>query len=200
MSISDSGELLDLWKDGDQQAATEIFERYVSRLIGLARNRLSSRMTKRVDPEDVVQSAYRSFFRHARDDRYVLSRSGDLWSLLAAITVKKLHGQVEHHSAQKRSINREESNPDEGGLYGVHPNTVSREPSPEEALTVVEELESVMNGLSADHRRMLELRLQEHTIEEVADTVGCSERTVRRVLDRVKQQLQQQAKTANQAE
>lgn len=195
MSNTDAGNLLERWKDGDQRAATEIFQKYVARLIGLARNRLSARMSKRIDPEDVVQSAYRSFFRHAQNDRYELSRSGDLWSLLAAITVKKVHGQVEHHTAQKRAITREEADPDDDGLYGVHPEAVSREPSPDEALAVVEELESLMSELSPAHRAMLELRLQEHTIEEVAEASECSERTVRRVLDRVKDQLLQQAAT-----
>lgn len=193
MPNSDAADLLERWKNGDQRAATEIFQTYVSRLVGLARNRLSARMSKRIDPEDVVQSAYRSFFRHARNDRYELSRSGDLWSLLAAITVRKVHGQVEHHTAQKRAISREEADPGGEALLGVPPDAVSREPSPDEALAVVEELETVMRELSPDHRRMLELRLQEHTIEEVAESIGCSERTVRRVLDRVKDHLLKQA-------
>jgi RNA polymerase sigma-70 factor, ECF subfamily len=189
MPEPDAEQLLKRWQDGDQGAASEIFQQYVSRLIGLARNRLSSRMAKRIDPEDVVQSAYRSFFRNAADDRYTLSRSGDLWRLLAAITVNKVHGQVEHHTAQKRAINREQSDPEEDSLFGVHPEAISREPSPMEALTVVEELELVMKDLSPDHRQILELRLQDNTIEEVAEAVGCSERTVRRVLDRVKEKL-----------
>ena len=55
--------LLQRWRDGDEAAATEIFERYVNRLCGLARTQLSQRMQRRVEPEDIVQSAYRSFFR-----------------------------------------------------------------------------------------------------------------------------------------
>lgn len=196
MGDSDAQKLLNRWKDGDQQAATEIFEQYMNRLIGLARNRLSSKMAQRVDPEDVVQSAYRSFFRRASDDQYSFERSSDLWRLLAAITVKKVHGQVEHHTAQKRSFHREEasgSGDDDGGFFGVHPEVVSREPSPVEALTVVEELELLMKSLSPEHGQILELRLQEQTIEEIAENVGCSERTVRRVLDRVREKLTQNA-------
>ncbi|GAB4155735.1 MAG: ECF-type sigma factor [Planctomycetaceae bacterium] len=196
MSDFDAEQSLERWRSGDQAAASEIFQQYVTRLIGLARNRLSARMSKRIDPEDVVQSAYRSFFRNAREDRYTLSRSGDLWKLLAAITVKKVHGQVEHHTAQKRAIHREQADPDDNELCGVHPEMVSREPSPTEALTVVEQLEEIMQGLSSEHRKILELRLQENTIEEVAEEVGCSERTVRRVLDRVREKLSRDANSA----
>src|ERR1700679_4129725 len=62
-----SGDLLARWRAGDQQAATEMFHRYANRLILLARSRLSPRLSHRVDPEDVVQSAYRSFFADTRD-------------------------------------------------------------------------------------------------------------------------------------
>lgn len=94
---NESIQLLVRWKAGDEAAAEEIFSRYLHRLAGLARNRLSDKMQRRIDPEDVVQSAYRSFFRQAKEDRYELKRSGDLWRLLAAITINKTMGQIEYH-------------------------------------------------------------------------------------------------------
>ena len=71
------------------------------------RSQLSEKVARRVDPEDVVQSAYKSFFAGALDDRYVLQRTGDLWHLLAAITLHKLHHQVRRHTAETRSVERE---------------------------------------------------------------------------------------------
>ena len=87
MDENDSLGLLARWKDGDERAATLLFERYVNQLITMARKMLSEPMQRRVAAEDVVQSAYRSFFCKAGDDRYVLEKSGDLWKLLATITV-----------------------------------------------------------------------------------------------------------------
>jgi hypothetical protein len=58
---------------------------YANRLIALARSRLSSKLAGRIDPEDVVQSVYRSFFAEARAGRYHLDRGGDLWRLLVAM-------------------------------------------------------------------------------------------------------------------
>jgi RNA polymerase sigma-70 factor (ECF subfamily) len=52
-----SAVLLARWQEGDSAAAELIFERYVRRLVGLAKTRLSSKMQRRVDAEDVVQSA-----------------------------------------------------------------------------------------------------------------------------------------------
>jgi len=103
-----SQELLQRYRDGEDDAAAEMFSRYVKRLISLVRKRVSGKLQRRIDPEDVIQSAYRSFFVSARDDRYVLSRAGDLWRLLAAIALNKLHRQVERHTAQRRNISSEQ--------------------------------------------------------------------------------------------
>ena len=49
-----SGDLLARWRAGDADAAAEIFRRYADRLIALARGRLSAKLARRIDPEDVV--------------------------------------------------------------------------------------------------------------------------------------------------
>ena len=176
-------QLLARWQDGDEQAADEIFQRYLQRLIAMARQRISEKLQRRIDAEDVVQSAYRSFFRQAKkDDRYVLEKSGDLWRLLAGITIKKLKGQIEFHQAKKRSIGNEGSILMAGNSARLHPAAVARDPSIEEALALTEELEQLLSDIDPIHREILELRLQGQDIEEIAETVDRSQRTVRRVL------------------
>ena len=87
--------------------------------MAMSRNLLSERMRRRVEPEDVVQSVFRSFFLKAREERYSIERSGDLWKLLAAITLSKVRGQVEFHTAKKRGIYTEESLQTAGSLFRV---------------------------------------------------------------------------------
>ena len=70
MSDHASAELLARVQAGDELAAEELFRRFAERLIAVAGARLSARMARRIDAEDVVQSAYRSFFCKARDGRY----------------------------------------------------------------------------------------------------------------------------------
>ena len=74
MDGAGSSNLVARWRAGDQQAATELFSRYANRLIALARKRLSDKLAGHIDPEDVVQSVYRSFFADAREGRYAKSR------------------------------------------------------------------------------------------------------------------------------
>src|SRR5262245_39684709 len=99
-----ASDLVQRWRGGDQAAAAELFRRYADRLIALARSRMSQRLAQRVDPEDVVQSAYRSFFANTREGRYALDRGGDLWQLLVTITLHKLQHQVRRNNRQKRAV------------------------------------------------------------------------------------------------
>ncbi len=43
----------------------------------------------------------------------------------------------------------------------------------------------------AEQRHMLELRLQGHTLDEIVETMRCSQRTLRRTMDAVKQHLEE---------
>jgi RNA polymerase sigma-70 factor (ECF subfamily) len=188
MEDNPSAELLARWRDGDAAAADELFGRYTARLIAMIRPRLSAGLARRLDPEDVVQSAYRSFCAAAAD-RFVVRRSGDLWRLLAAITIHKLHHQVERHRAVKRSVEREQGFGGESSLEVLGNGAASLDPRPDEAAALAEELEHLMRGLKPLERRMVELRLQDYSLAEIAAATDRSERWVRRVLDQVKARL-----------
>lgn len=189
MSDQESINLIERWRAGDERAAETIFERYVDRLVALARGRLSAKLKRRVDPEDIVQSAYRSFFRRAQDDQYSFQHSGDLWRLLAAITVNKLLMQARFHHAGKRALDHEASLASSGMMPNVTPEALAREPMPDEAAALVEELELMMRPLRPQARQVLELKLQGAGVEEIALQIGRTERTVRRVLEQVRDVL-----------
>jgi RNA polymerase sigma-70 factor (ECF subfamily) len=191
MTASTPAELVARWQQGDQQAATELFHRHVHGLVALAQTRLSSKLSQRIDPEDVVQSAYRSFFAGTRDGRYDLQRGGDLWQLLVTITLHKLHNQVRHNLARKRAVNQEQwldRNLDPGEMPTA---MMAQEPSPLEAVTLIDEVEQLMRGLNPEQRPILQLRLQGYDLREIANETQFSHRTVCRVLERVRQQLEQ---------
>jgi RNA polymerase sigma factor (sigma-70 family) len=181
-------ELLARWRAGDARAADELFSRYTSQLIALARRRLSAQVARRVDAEDIVQSAYCCFHAAACDDRIVLQRSGDLWRLLARITLNTLCKAVEHHTVAKRAVGREQSFGGESSLMALG-EAVAGTPSPWEAIAFIEELELVLKGSSPQRRRMVELRLQGYRIAEIAQATGRSERLVWKVLDQIKDRL-----------
>ncbi len=189
-AATSSADLMARWQAGDQGAAEELFRRYAGRLQALVRSRLSARLARHVDPEDVVQSVYQSFFVGARDGRFVLSRGGDLWRLLVSITLNKLCRRAEQEAAPKRSAGLGRRR--RGGLEGAP----ARDPTPAEAAGLADTLEQALRGLSPAQRRMVELRLQGYALEEIALDAHRSERTVRRLLDRVKDRLLEEARSS----
>lgn len=182
MADLQSQTLLERIRHGDELAAEELLDRYADRLIALAGSRLSKKLARRLDPEDIVQSACRSFFRQARAGRYEVRDSDDLWRLLAAITVHKAVCQVRHHTAGKRALSAEESAGAGGILHAVTPEALAREPLPDDATVLVEETELMLERLSKLQRRILELSLQGLNLDAVAEQAECSERSVQRAI------------------
>jgi len=180
LSSPAAAELLPRLVRGDDQAATAVFERYVERLTRLARSRLAAKLAARIDPEDIVLSAYRSFFVAARQGRFEVQRGGDLWQLLVEITLHKLYRSAEHHLAKRRSVEREQR---AGETSHTSLSLAGREPTPEEALAAADELQTILEQLSERGRLVIELRLQGYEHEEIAERLGCNERTVRRHLN-----------------
>src|SRR5262249_3076106 len=152
MADTPSAELLARYHRGhDEAAAEELFRRYSGRLTALARSRLSQALASRVDAEDVVQSAYRSFFLLARDGEVLLRESGDRWRLRVRITLRKVCRSARRHRADCRSIEREHPPPD-----GMEAAALSREPTPAEAAALIDELRGVLAPLGPPQRRMVE--------------------------------------------
>ena len=177
--------LLDCYLAGDSQAATRLFDRYVTRLVALARSRLNSGMRRRLDPEDVVHSAYRSFFLRAAEGYFEFGESADLWRLLAQITLNKTRKQAERHTAARRDYRRDDAEREAGLATEV-------EPSPDEAAALVEQVRLVTERLSADERVAFSAFLRGDTEDAIAGRLGRSPRTVRRVLSRVRSLIERQ--------
>jgi DNA-directed RNA polymerase specialized sigma24 family protein len=176
--------LLDRWKNlGDEEAAADLFRRYAGRLIAVARRRLSPRLARRVDPQDAVQSACRTFFLRVRDGRLEVKPGGDLWHLLVAITVRKVLSQAEYHTAGRRDVSREDSVTAPDGLSLSPIEALARNPGPPEEAAFAEELGAVLGQLLPVRRRIVELRLQGYLQAEIARATGRSERLVRLALD-----------------
>lgn len=172
----------------EPDAAAQLFHRYLRRLCRLAQTRLSPRLAQRIDAEDIVMSAYRSFFISAKAGRFWIRESGDLWALLTKITLRKLYRSAAHHLAEMRCIHREIPLPsaDEPAAW-----ILCEQPRIEDAVALADEVESVLRSLPEQQRRVLELRLQGELLADIAEEIGISERTVRRIVKDLEQRLRE---------
>src|SRR4051812_33315367 len=87
---------------GDDAAAQELFGRFAHQLIALARQHIDGRLRHKVDPEDVVQSAYKSFFFRYGEGKLEGVNWNSLWGLLTLITVRKCAERAAYHRAERR--------------------------------------------------------------------------------------------------
>jgi RNA polymerase sigma-70 factor, ECF subfamily len=189
--------LMSRLRAGDQDAATAVFRRFTGRLVALAGARLGARTRGKVDPEDVVQSTYRSFFRRADSGQFDVATWDELWALLAVITMRKCMNRARYFRAERRDARAEVAPGPAAEDADALILAIDRDPTPIEAAVLAETVEELLRGLDPDDRAIVELSLQGYTSPEIGARLGFAERTVRRVRDRLKRRLQRmQADTA----
>lgn len=174
---------------GEDDAAHELLGRYSARLVTLARRQMSPRLQTKVAPEDVLQSVFRTFFRRLDAGEFELRGWGTLWGFLALMTLRKVRRSAARYSTAGRDTAREVSLGVAAGGDAWEVVIPDREPTPDEAAAFADELETLLSGLDDRDRQTIELIFAGEPAAEVARRLGCSQRTVRRTLARVRERL-----------
>ena len=167
--------------DADR-AASALDEQYRARLCQLVEREMNRRFRRKEDPEDVVQSAFRTFYRRNALGEFRIDSSVDLWRLLETITRRKILKHVEKLDTEKRDPRREE--------YTEGDNLLGQGPTPEEAAIAADLMEEALSGLDETFVEVLHLRLQDCTEEEIAAKLGYSRSLVRGKLKRIRDRLE----------
>lgn len=155
----------------------DVVDKYSDRLLRLAGSRLPTAMRSRVDPSDIVQSAFRSFFQRQELGQFEYREVEDIWRLLASITFHKLQHSIRHHFRKMRDARRDEAG------YEVIAATEVESPTASSLSIMQETLEAILSELPLTHRRVLNLRLEGYQIEDIAEQLRISTRTVNRGLN-----------------
>ena len=184
-ALNPIAELVDRLRRGDSRAAQELFARYAQRLTRLAEQQLSRKLAARLDGADVVQSVFRTFFRRCAAGEFHIDSSAELWRLLVRITLRKARAYSRQHTASTRNVAAEAP----GGGEAFLIEAVAHEPDPEEAAALVDQIEALLRGLPALYHDLLQLRLEGHSVSDVAARLGVSRRTVHRGLNLLRQRL-----------
>lgn len=162
---------------GSAGSEREVVRRYTRRLMALARRHLPEPVRRRLDPEDIVQSVYRSFFRRLQQGRFALADPDQLWRLLAAMTFHKARNASKFHQRRRRDARRD--------LALSGPGDDVPAPGPDDVDLLFESLQELLAGLPEGYRVIVSRRLEGQSIEAIATAVHRSQRTVLRVLAHV---------------
>jgi DNA-directed RNA polymerase specialized sigma24 family protein len=164
------------------EAARIIWERFSTRLLGLVRRHLDNRIRRREDEQDVLQSVYATFCIGQLNGKTSPASREELWKLLVRITMCTVVNTAHRHLAARRDVRRERADGhDSPTTTSLFPrwmlDHVDRsQPSHEEKIIVLEEVERLLQGISADLRCIVIWKLEGYTNAEIARMIG---RTVR---------------------
>lgn len=174
--------LLARFRAGDEDAALQLYFRYANRLLRLTSKETSEDLGSRFDPEDIVQSVFRTFFRRAATGQYEAPEGDELWKLLLVMALNKLRTRSSFHRARKRDVRKTQSiESNEARLDSA---------SQEEAKNVLRlSIEEIIEQQPDSHRDVIRLRIDGHNVQEIADKLRKSKRTVERVLQSFRNEL-----------
>ncbi len=172
--------LLDRFRGGEGEAATALYLRYAGQLRIMAAQQATADLRRRVDPEDIVQSVFRTFFRRAAAGEYHVPAGSDLWKLILVIGLNKVRAVAAHHKAAKRDVRQT-----------VGEQGIELAPGDEaENLRVLQlTIDELLAPLPPVYREVVTLRIAGHEVAEIAQHTGRAKRSVERILQEFRASL-----------
>jgi RNA polymerase sigma factor (sigma-70 family) len=178
---------------GDSAAAEALWQRYFPKLVQLARQKLQGSPPQMDDEEDVALSAMNRFYQASQEGRYpnLADRDG-LWRLLLQITAHRAIDVRRRENRQRRgggqiglnaTSNRTDSAVDQFLTSQLPDDT----PSPEFAAMMAEEFQRLLEDLhDVEMQAIAVAKMEGASNAETAVQLNCSQRTVERRLNLIR--------------
>lgn len=178
--------LLDRIRLGDEDAALQLYYRYADRLMRLASKNTPAELAPRFDPEDIVQSVFRTFFRRAARGQYEAPEGDELWKLLLVMALNKVRARGAFHRSGKRDIRK--TRPLSAGHEQIDQHNA------EEAKSILcMSVDEMIQKQPPSHRTIIRLRIDGLEVQAIAERENRSKRTVERILQSFRKQLMDSA-------
>ena len=167
-------------KAGEATAAEPLWNRYFSRLVGLARRKLASTSQRLADDEDIALSAFKSLCQGAASGRFPeLTDRDNLWPLPVVLTARKSVDLLRSEGRSKRGGNWK-------SVSEEFEQIASQEPTPEFAVLMNDYCDWLLAQLDPGPREVAVLKLDGCTNQEAASRLGCGIRTIERRLELIR--------------
>lgn len=179
--LDEFGALMERVLAGSQTAARELVEGYGHYILYVIRRRLHDQLRSKFDSRDFEQEVWASFFANL-PKKQAFQSPEELIGFLTSLARNKVVESVRQRlRAQKYNVIRETplgDAPDAADLP-------ARQPTPSEVAMGREEWDRLLQNQPAAYRCILALLRVGKTLQETARELDVSERTVRRVIDKV---------------
>ena len=171
-----------------EEAARQIVEKYTQRLKSLVRLILNDKIRQKEGTSAVVQDVFNSFFKKSID---ITDPNSFGTELLTTITRRKSKNTIKRYERIIRDYRREQkgviTGNDDSEISVYDLKCMASGPSPEDAAKLVE-----MIGLLSEREPKVAMLLFEgHTYREVANNLGCAEKTIQRTVKKIRKKWEQ---------
>jgi len=184
-SVADFEALIAQVRAGDNEAAQRLISEYAPCILRAVRRRMNSRIRERYDSQDFEQAVWASFFLN-RDNICRLNSPRDLVHFLSRVASNKVIDagrKVRFRTEERVDDVSNDFQPARDRRIGIS------EPTPSQNFVARESWDRILADESEADRRVISLRLQGYTQQEIAEHLEISERTVRRTLHRLMKKI-----------
>lgn len=179
-------------KDGDQNAAEKLWDRYLQSLIRLAYRKLRDAPRRVSDENDIVVTAFTHFLHGVQTNRFrKLDDRHDLWQILVMLTERRAVDRLRREATASRHLPTEATaaTDQDWSVSAPLDRVADERPTPEFAAQAAEECGVLLNLLEDETTRMVAIwKMEGYTNREIADKLGVTERTVGRKLEAIREQ------------
>ena len=176
---------------GSEEAAKNIYNRYLDSVLRLAKRKLAPSLVAKVSPETIAQTAMFALLNGLSDGKYEVKNWASLYGLLARITIRKALNRNRFHHQKIRDDRKGPNGVDRPAPVSVgdyQPASMALGPAEEAEMN--ELVEHVLSQTDPDHRRILEIFLQDKSKDQTVIESGYSTRTVERILKEFRERLE----------
>jgi RNA polymerase sigma factor (sigma-70 family) len=168
--------------NGDDEAAERVFREYEPYLRLVVRRMLPARLRAKFDSVDVVQSVWGDLLEGFRAAGWRFQDAAHLRAFLVTATKNRFLDRVRQHQT---AADREKSIEEEK----VGEQVVASDPRPSETAQADELWQQMLELCPPAHRRLLMLKREGRTVDDIAARAGLHPSSVRRIFYDLARQL-----------
>lgn len=178
--------LFDRAKAGDQDAWRELFDECYPKICRAVRFKLDAKIRRFVDSTDIASHVFADLAKKAENFGFMSKH--EVRAFLIGAAHQRVMDEYRHHTAGKRDLGRERglTAPGQSNIFELS----SGEPTPSQ-VAVADEVGVQIDGITMDdeERRIIAMKIENYTPQEVSEAVGWSLRRVQRFLEKLRQTI-----------
>jgi RNA polymerase sigma factor (sigma-70 family) len=192
MLDGDFASLVTRARTGDEAAVRSLLQSFEDEVRLMVRVRLPRALRSQFDSMDFVQAVWKSVLIPGAAEPVVFANAEQFRGYLAGVARNKVLQEYRRRTqTRKYDLGREEPLYVRQGGRDEPREVVAPDPTPSQEVQALDRWEQLVRGRSPVETQAAELRRQGLTFEEIGQRLGLSERSVRRIIDAMRQRLEE---------